>query len=171
MLKELNSLRKLLQWEEPNPQQYQIWKLLPCQTFKPWPSAFLEEKQLAWQRPLDSLKMRMLGCHSLLGSDKQLDPWQANNLGFSLWCSAPGALSSPVMRVMAFMKKLGFHVQWPYGQQHALKGKKKINIRFCRGDDLFLFCEWSFPIIFLMKAPYLINSGLGRSCHLLWYMN
>lgn len=152
MLKELNSLRKLLQWEEPNPQQYQIWKLLPCQTFKPWPSAFLEEKQLAWQRPLDSLKMRMLGCHSLLGSDKQLDPWQANNLGFSLWCSAPGALSSPVMRVMAFMKKLGFHVQWPYGQQHALKGKKK-------NQHKILQRRWLIPVLWMVVSNYLFNES------------
>lgn len=38
-----------------------------------------------------------------------------------------------------------------------------IKIRFCRGNDLFLFPGWLFPIIFLMKASYLINSGFGRT--------
>lgn len=45
------------------------------------------------------------------------------------------------------------------------KGKKKS--RFYRGDDLFPFCVWSFPIIFLMKASYLINNSFGSACRLL----
>lgn len=47
------------------------------------------------------------------------------------------------------------------------KGKKKIKIRFCRADDLFPLCVWSLPIIFLMKASYLINSGFGSTHRLL----
>lgn len=47
------------------------------------------------------------------------------------------------------------------------KGKKKIKIRFRTTDDLFPFCVWSFPIIFLMKASYLINSGFGGTRRLL----
>lgn len=46
------------------------------------------------------------------------------------------------------------------------KGEKKIKIRFCATDDLLPFCVWSFPMIFFMKASYLINSGFGSFCNI-----
>ena len=45
--------------------------------------------------------------------------------------------------------------------------RKEIKSRFYRGYDLFPFCVWSFPIIFLMKASYLINNSFGSACRLL----